>query len=381
MLARWQKLTVMLLTLCLWWGGCWPAFSEETPGFISPLEQNAVLTGVVSHADYVIGTGDSLYVEDAQMGQLFKEGKVLPDGSVTLPLVGKVVLAGLTVPEAKRLLNEKYGQFYTQPNISIRLINQRPVRVYVTGAVAHPGVYVSGKSIKAGNEGGAELGNYASLYWFYRLYLTDALLLAGGLEYNANVTDIRIKRRFPRPSVIHINLLDLFNQDNVRQDLSLRDQDVIEVDALPTEQLVMDAERESFLQSNVGLTVFRVNVVGAVNRPGVYDVKAQDNVLTAISEAGGFAEMAEKDKVYLIRSTPSGQVIKRELNMTDKRLIGKKPFEQWAALLPNDVIYVDESKARQAALAGKDLLDRASTAALFPIFNNLFRKDTGGGSK
>lgn len=354
-----------------------PVRAQDEVGPLIPLvpPASANLADSPTYGEYVLGAGDAINLEDVEMGTLVQDGKILSDGSINLPLVGKVRLAGLSVKAAKQVLQEHYGRYFVHPRITLQVRSQRPVRVYVTGAVAKPGVYLSGKNTRPESLKSVELGNYNTLFLFYRLYLTDALLLAGGLNHNANVTDIRIRRGSPHPEVIHVNLMDLFAGGDVLKDVPLQDQDVIEVVALAPGEVVLDADREAFNQTNVGLGAFNVKVLGAVSQPGVYRMKSGGNVLEAIAEAGGFSDLAEKDKVYVLRTTVNGQVIKRELNLSDRKLVGKKPFEQWARLLPNDVVYVDESASRKALRAGGAVVDRASGAALFPLFNNLFRKD------
>jgi polysaccharide export outer membrane protein len=345
------------------------------PATLNPAASAAAqVRGSVFESNYIIGAGDAIYLEDANMGELVKEGRVLSDGSINLPLVGKIYLSGLSIAQAKKHLTQKYAKYYQDPRITLQVINQRPVRVYVMGAVANPGIYVSGKDMAPENLSQIQLGDFDTHYWYYRLYLADALLLSGGMNYNANVRDIRIRRSFPQPMTIHVNLMDLFANDNTIHDIPLRDQDVIEVDALPDNALVMDDQWEEFARNNINHGVFKVSVLGAVAKPGVLELKNRDNVLTAIAKAGGFSDEAARERIYILRTTTSGQVVKKELNLKDRALIGKKPFATWASLLPNDVVFVDASKGRQAAKYGANLLNRASSSALFPYFNNLFNK-------
>ncbi|HEY9686713.1 MAG TPA: SLBB domain-containing protein [Coleofasciculaceae cyanobacterium] len=347
----------------------------ETPEPMNPAASApALLRGTVFDSNYIIGAGDALYLEDANMGELVKEGHVLSDGSINLPLVGKTYLSGLSIAQAKKHLTQKYAKYYQDPRITLQVTNQRPVRIYVMGAVANPGIYVSGKDMAPENLSRIQLGDFDTHYWYYRLYLADALLLSGGMNYNANVRDIRIRRSFPQPMTIHVNLMDLFANDNTIHDITLRDQDVIEVDTLPDNALIMDDQWEEFARNNINHGVFKVSVLGAVTKPGVLELKNRDNVLTAIAKAGGFSDMAARERIYILRTTTSGQVVKKELNLKDRALIGNKPFATWASLLPNDVIFVDESKGKQAAQYGMNLLNRTSSSALFPYFNHLFNR-------
>ena len=62
---------------------------------------------------------------------------VSKDGTVVLPLIGKVKLHGLTVEEAQNLLTQKYKVYLKHPEVYVEIVNKR---VYVIGEVKKPGV-------------------------------------------------------------------------------------------------------------------------------------------------------------------------------------------------------------------------------------------------
>jgi polysaccharide biosynthesis/export protein len=43
--------------------------------------------------------------------------------SIKMPLLGRVKVAGLTIKEAERLLQERYSEFYVEPFVSLKVIN------------------------------------------------------------------------------------------------------------------------------------------------------------------------------------------------------------------------------------------------------------------
>jgi DNA uptake protein ComE-like DNA-binding protein len=173
--------------------------------------------------------------------------------------------------------------------------------------------------------------------------------------------------------VLHINVLELFQGGTTMQDISLQDQDVVEVSALAENAMVLDGAAREFNRSNLNNDEFKVSVIGAVNKPGGYVVHRSDNVLGAIAQAGGLTPQANPGRVFILHATEQGQLTHRELNLQDKKLIGKRPFTEWAALLPNDVVFVDESAARKMAFYGRDMLfDRIAVAAMFPFFSRFF---------
>lgn len=46
----------------------------------------------------------------------------------------------------------------------------------------------------------------------------------------------------------------------------------------------------------------RVNVLGEVRSPGTYEIRHDDNLLSALARAGGFSDFADQDSIYLLRS-------------------------------------------------------------------------------
>lgn len=333
------------------------------------------IVGSVVESDYLLNAGDSITIEDTIMGEISENTRILTDGTINLPLVGRVKVGGLSLNQAVAMLNSQYKQFYVNPDIAVKITFQHPTRIYVNGAVANPGVYVSGKNFRPERLEIADPGTANTQNIYYRLYLTDALIMAGGLGYNANIRDVKVIRSHPTPKTIHVDLWDLFGNGNVVQDFPLRDNDVIEVAELPKEMIVMDEQWDAITKTNISLGVFNVNVVGAVKTPGTYEVKAHDNVLKAIAMAGGFGEVANKKEVYILRANSNGQVFKKKLNLSDKHLVAKATEQDFGRLLPNDVILVDESGVKQAGKVAQGILNRATTAAMLPLFQQLINFD------
>jgi len=53
------------------------------------------------------------------------EAVVESDGNIKLPLLGRIMIAGLTVKEAEKLLEEKYSVLYVDPYVSLKITNKR----------------------------------------------------------------------------------------------------------------------------------------------------------------------------------------------------------------------------------------------------------------
>lgn len=350
---------------------------QTAPTKMFESQDRSVMDVTMPEASYILGSGDEISVEDVTMGKLSTgQTKILTDGTVDLPLIGQIQLAGFSLEQAQDVLNEKYRTYFVNPTINIQVLYAHPMRVYVKGAVQKPGVYVSGTNTQPSSMEKFNLGTARLNFFFHQFYLVDLLIQAGGLKPNANIKDIVIRRTFPQPQTIHVNLWELIKSGQTIQDLSLREQDIVEISYLPKDTMVSGDEWKLLAKTNFSQNFFKVNIMGAVLRPGTYEINNSDNILEALAMAGGFAPEADGDAVYVLRTNTAGQVFKKRVNLEDRKLKGKgKNKSEWVSLLPEDVIFVDESTVGRMAKYGRSVVDKASGAAMLPYFNQLLRDD------
>ncbi len=115
-----------------------------------------------------------------------------------------------------------------------------------------------------------------------------------------------------------------------------------------TEALIRELyDRDYIVNPQVNLTVIRyaertVNILGSVNSPGpvVFPQEKGLTMLEAISRAGGFSRLANKNKIKLTRTAPDGT--KNTYIIDADKLIDGSAANAWT-LQVNDVIYVPES--------------------------------------
>lgn len=122
-------------------------------------------------SDYVLGSGDKVRVtvfgEDALSGQFVVAGT----GLVSIPLVGEVQAAGLTLKDFQGGVEQSLRNGYLKdPRVSVEVLNYRPF--YIMGEVEKPGQYP-----------------YTS-----GLTVLNAVATAGGFTYRANQKRVFIKR-------------------------------------------------------------------------------------------------------------------------------------------------------------------------------------------
>jgi polysaccharide biosynthesis/export protein len=92
---------------------------------------------------YRLNPGDKLEItvwEEEKLKQ--NEVVVLPDGTISFPLVGHVVAAGKTTENLVSLLRERLSKFIPDSEINVRLIAAEGNLIYVTGEVKKPGKFV-----------------------------------------------------------------------------------------------------------------------------------------------------------------------------------------------------------------------------------------------
>ncbi|WP_347841007.1 polysaccharide biosynthesis/export family protein [uncultured Draconibacterium sp.] len=96
--------------------------------------------------------------------------KVFSDSTITLPILGKINLAGLTLEQAQKYLKTQAQEYLKEPTVQVKLIN---FKVNVSGELTHPGIYY----------------NYEG-----HLTIYDAISMASGITEFADLKNVIVKR-------------------------------------------------------------------------------------------------------------------------------------------------------------------------------------------
>ena len=249
---------------------------------------------------YRVGPGDLLELKVFEVDQLSQTVRVSEDGSITLPLIGRVVVEGLTqegvVQKLTGLLQAKYVK---NPQVTIFIKEYKNQQVAVIGAVENAGSY--------------ELVG--------RKNLLQIISMAGGFSDTAS-NEIFILREGPdgSTSTIPIDLKDLLVNGNQTLNIPIMPNDVISV----------PVDRE-----------IRVFVMGRVTNPGAVTAKLSEGVtlFQAVANAGGLAEGAKASGITVTRKGKAGKEQKFRINFKDIIKGKKKDF----LLQEGDVVYVPGS--------------------------------------
>ncbi len=92
-----------------------------------------------SNEAYKLNQGDVLQISVWGEDSLQKEVRVLPDGSITFPLAGRVEVANATGPEIEKRITEKLKTYLPDPQVTVVISNIEGNRAYIIGKVLRPG--------------------------------------------------------------------------------------------------------------------------------------------------------------------------------------------------------------------------------------------------
>lgn len=214
--------------------------------------------------NYIIGTGDQLLIDVYGASQQSYDLEVNPEGRIFIPNVGPVEVGGASVSAARARLKTSLSRIYSglqgnNPNtfIQVRLGNIRTINVTMAGELRKPGTY--------------SLPSFASVF--------NALYVAGGPNENGSFRHIQVYRdnQLVGETDIYQFLTNGTDTGNVR----LQDNDVVIVQPLQT----------------------RVEIDGPVRRPGLFEIKPDENIEDLIAFAGGYTDQAYTERITVRRTT------------------------------------------------------------------------------
>ncbi len=257
---------------------------------------------------YEINVGDELIIESATDRDLRRNLIVLPDGTITLPLLGQIRAANRTIPQLREDLDEHYKKYYKVPSITVTAIKVdtqlEDLRYTVSGRSGFGGQLLSSRVTP---EGTIQLPAVGSVP-------------AQGLT------------------------LDEFSRE-----LNARFNDKIEgVEVIPV--LTQRAPRY-------------VYVLGEVRLPGRYTLEAPTTVMQAISMAGSYNNGAHIAQIVVFRRADDWRLIATTVNLRNA-MLGKVPCPSGEIWLSDaDLIIVPKSRL----LWTTDMIDLIFTRGLYGI--------------
>jgi polysaccharide export outer membrane protein len=157
---------------------------------------------------YVLNPGDLLFVSVWREDELQRELVVLPDGTISFPLAGRLAVAGRTTEDVETDISQRLKRYIPDAVVSVSVTAAQGYRVYVVGAVNKPGEFQVPR----------------------RITVMQALSLAGGLTPFAGETSITVIRREEgRPTAIAFDYSDVKRGRNIKSDIELKSGDTVVV--------------------------------------------------------------------------------------------------------------------------------------------------------
>jgi len=350
-----------------------PLMARPTMAQMAPMTPTTYNFGVNPLADYILGAGDILFVEVVNLPSSVttqKQFTVNLDGSVVLPLAGRLMVEGLTVPQAEQVILNAYSKVMRFPAVTVSLQTPRPMKILVAGEVTRPGSYIvpfTGVSVSAGAGSGDTLGLSGGLTW---PRLSRALTQAGGITQDADIRNIEVRRQLGNGqiAVTKINLWELIQSGDATQDITLRSDDVI---VIPKATTVNAAEAVRVASATFSPQVINVQVVGEVLKPGLVQVPANATLTQGIGAAGGFnVQRANTSRITLVRLNRDGTVSRRRIPFS---MAAQPSANSNPVLQQGDVIVVERSGLTQFGDAVGNALRPIGALGTLGIIINLLQ--------
>jgi len=345
---------------------------------------------------YILGPGDSLQVELLDIPELSGTFEIGPDGTMYLPRLRALYVEGLTVEELRYFLTQQFKAYVKNPQLYVRPVGYRTIRIYVSGEVRRPGYYTLsgvqfiGSDLTSSESGLPEVatgittlskgttstrsslaGGTSSTTLFPTVF--DAIRSAQGITPYSDLAQVQVTRKQPFSGGggrirTNLNFLSLITEGNESQNIRLFDGDVVSVGK---STVVMRDQLLKAGQTNLSPQFIQVYVSGRVltPTPGGVIVPQGSALNQAIILAGGAKLL--RGKVEFVRFTREGEL--------DRRLFSYNPSAASNAfnnpiLMAGDIVRVQDS----AFSAGVGALNEVTAPLLglysiYALSNGAFR--------
>jgi protein involved in polysaccharide export with SLBB domain len=254
--------------------------------------------------DYPIGPGDEVVITLWGDNQFTHASVVNREATITVPDIGQVVLNGLTMAEAKRLITDRLATVYSgirarRPTtfVDVTLGKLRTIQVFLLGDVVRPGGYTI-SSVST---------------------VLNALYSAGGPTPRGSMRSVQMIRH--NVVVRRVDLYRYILTGSKAEDVRLQNGDVVFVP--PVGKIVA--------------------VLGEVHRPAIYELAENDRFLTLLQLAGGLRSTASVTRALVDRIVPFAQ---RDSLVGQDRIALDLPLREILADSKRDVEMVDHDIVR-----------------------------------
>ena len=213
------------------------------------------LDGPIVRSEYTVGPHDVFSLTLWGEANITTSLSVMPEGDLVLPVGGPVHVAGLTIDEAAEIVAARIDEYYHDTEHTFVLATPRTLTIHVTGAVRVPGEYAVSAATRVSSVLGLAGG-----------------ILEGGSERNVSIGG---NGAVPRP----VDLVSYWNLGDLSANPYAMSGSVVHVPF---------ARRSAM-------------ILGAVNRPGRYEIVNGDLLLEMLELAGGLRPEANVTDIQIVR--------------------------------------------------------------------------------
>tara|TARA_B100000242_G_scaffold71270_1_gene45136 strand:- start:8099 stop:9910 length:1812 start_codon:yes stop_codon:yes gene_type:complete len=211
-------------------------------------------------SDYILDFGDILEIQLVGQKEFIKKINIKRDGSISLPEIGNISLAGLSLDDAYNLIKFKVSEAFIGTEAYISLTNLRDINVLVSGNAYNPGIYtVSGNS-----------------------NILHVLGIAGGINELGSYREINLIR--DQKVIETLDMYDVLINGTYNPNVALRSGDIIFV--RPVKNMV--------------------SIEGAVRKPAKYELNDDQNLSDVINYSDGLVIEADLSNIFLDRLLDGG---------------------------------------------------------------------------
>lgn len=280
-----------------------PAFPQSEQSAPAVAQFETATDSTFQEQGYVLGPGDQIQLSVYGYDEYTGTETILPDGTITLSLIGSVQAAGLTTEQLSQVLTTRLNALLVDPVVTVELGQLRPVNVTVAGEVRRPGPLQLASN--ATGEGVSSLKT-----------LNEALIAAGGVTQDADIRQVTLTRSVPNGETesIVIDLWAAIASPDAPSAVILQEGDSIYVPRLTADAQI---DRRLLARSSYAPETIRVRVVGEVTNPGEVAVPPDSTISSAVAIAGGPTEDARLSRVAYIRLNESGRVERETIDLRD----------------------------------------------------------------
>jgi polysaccharide biosynthesis/export protein len=361
---------------------------QQTPVLETPQQTNERIHDLSVeaknvHHDYVIGDGDLLDISVFDVPELTRQIRVSQTGTIGMPLVPvRIHVSGLTELQAEQKLAEvlEANGLVSHPEVAVMVREHKSRPITIVGAVVHPMVYEADRQVTllevlaeaggvapdagdtvivtrlhtatfttvetdkapggAGTNGAPGSGEPPSLDEIQQNASTPKTTENSAPAFPSAATDTTIPTappsRFDGPLTINLN--NLLESGDTQDNITLQAGDVVTV-------------------PHAGI----IYVLGAVTKPGGFVLTNDRSVMTTLkilSLAGGTTNVAKLDHAIIIRRDGTGKQSETEVDL--KKVIARQSED--VTMRPSDILYVPDSKGKEALLKAAELGVAVGTA-------------------